>query len=207
MEEYIGIIKMFAGNFAPRQWAFCNGQLLAIAQNQALFSILGTTYGGDGRTSFALPDLRGRTAIHAGHGPGLQTTRVIGQKTGIETTVLTTSNLPSHNHSGIVNRITASAEATISIPAVAESGNASEPGSGVVFALGEDATSGNEINSFSSSPSDTNLKPFEAPVAINATAGEVTIGLTGNNTPFNNMQPSACVNYIICMQGLFPPRS
>ena len=81
MDGFIGEIRMFAGNFAPRNWAFCNGQLLSINSNQALFSILGTTYGGDGRTDFALPDLRGRAALGAGQGPGLQNQR-LGQRGG-----------------------------------------------------------------------------------------------------------------------------
>ncbi|MGS2741046.1 phage tail protein [Sinomicrobium sp. M5D2P17] len=98
-EELIGVIKLFAGNFAPRGWAFCNGQLLAIAQNQALFSLLGTTYGGDGRTTFALPDLRGRVPVHAGNsqGPGLQDVR-LGEASGTNTNTLTIMNIPRHNH-------------------------------------------------------------------------------------------------------------
>ncbi|MEM6321329.1 MAG: tail fiber protein [Bacteroidota bacterium] len=94
----IGTIGMFAGNFAPRGWAFCNGQLLPISENQALFSILGTTYGGDGRRSFALPDMRGRSPMHAGDGPGL-TPRRLGQRIGSETNTLTVNQLPSHSHS------------------------------------------------------------------------------------------------------------
>ena len=94
----LGEIKMFAGNFAPQGYAFCNGQLLPIAQNTALFSLLGTTYGGDGQTTFALPDLRGRAPIHAGNGPGL-TNRNLGQKGGTETNTLTVAQLPAHNHS------------------------------------------------------------------------------------------------------------
>ena len=97
MEPFIGQIQPFGFNFAPKGWALCDGQLQSIAQNSALFSLLGTTYGGDGRTTFALPDLRGRTMLHQGHGPGL-TTRVIGEKSGTETTTLIASNLPSHNH-------------------------------------------------------------------------------------------------------------
>ena len=88
---------MFAGNFAPRDWALCDGQLLPIAQNQALFSILGTTYGGDGRTTFALPDLRGRFPIHPGSGPGL-TQRRLGEKSGAETVTLTAADIPAHTH-------------------------------------------------------------------------------------------------------------
>jgi microcystin-dependent protein len=98
-DPFIAEIIMFAGNFAPRGWAYCDGQILAISSNTALFSILGTTYGGDGRTTFGLPDLRGRSAIHVGygHGPGLSTIR-LGDRSGAETTTLTTNNLPSHTH-------------------------------------------------------------------------------------------------------------
>jgi len=90
-------IMLFAGNFAPRGWAFCDGQLLPIVQNAALFSLLGTTYGGDGRTTFALPDLRGRTAIHPGTGAGLSTRR-LGERGGSETNTLTIMQMPVHNH-------------------------------------------------------------------------------------------------------------
>jgi microcystin-dependent protein len=96
-EEFLGEIRMFAGTFAPRNWAECNGQLLPINQNQALYAILGTTYGGDGVTSFALPDFRGRAPIHAGNGPGL-TPRLQGSIGGTENTNLTVQNLPSHIH-------------------------------------------------------------------------------------------------------------
>ena len=93
----IAEISMFAGNFAPRNWAFCDGQLLSVASNSALFSLVGTIYGGDGRTTFALPNMRGRTAIHAGNGPGL-TPRTIGQIGGSETNTMTINQLPSHTH-------------------------------------------------------------------------------------------------------------
>lgn len=97
MEPFLGEIILFAGNFAPRGWAFCEGQLLPINANQALFSILGTTYGGDGRTTFALPDLRGRAPISSGTGPGLSTHQ-LGQKGGTESNSLTVNQMPSHNH-------------------------------------------------------------------------------------------------------------
>jgi microcystin-dependent protein len=97
LEPFIGEISIFAGNFAPRGWAFCNGQLLPISQNTALFSLLGTTYGGDGRTTFALPDLRGRVPMHAGDGPGLQP-RSLGEKGGKEEVNLTLTQMPSHSH-------------------------------------------------------------------------------------------------------------
>lgn len=96
-EPFIAQIVMFGGNFAPRQWAFCDGQLLSISQNTALFSLLGTTFGGDGRTTFGLPDLRGRVPMHPGSGPGL-TPRSWGQKGGSETHTLTTNEIPPHSH-------------------------------------------------------------------------------------------------------------
>jgi len=94
MDQFLGQVILFGGNFAPRGWAFCQGQLLPISGNDALFSILGTTYGGDGRTTFGLPDLRGRVAVQQGAGPGLPT-YALGQKVGNETTTLTTANLPN----------------------------------------------------------------------------------------------------------------
>lgn len=96
-ESFIGEIRYFAGNFAPRNWAFCDGQLLSIAQNQALFSIIGTIYGGDGRTTFALPDARGRAMLHAGQGPGLSPRR-LGEKAGNETNTLSVNQMPAHTH-------------------------------------------------------------------------------------------------------------
>jgi microcystin-dependent protein len=96
-EPFIGSIILFAGNFAPRGWAFCNGQILSIAQNTALFSLLGTTYGGNGQTTFALPDLRGRAAIHAGQGPGLAAYD-LGQNGGTETVTLSAAQMPAHTH-------------------------------------------------------------------------------------------------------------
>lgn len=105
MEGTIGEIRLFAGNFAPRNWALCQGQILSISQNTALFSILGTTYGGNGQTTFALPDLRGRVAVSQGQGPGLSPVD-LGQVSGAENVTLTTSQLPAHNHSMQVNNNT-----------------------------------------------------------------------------------------------------
>jgi len=97
-EPFVGEIRMFAGSFAPRSWAFCDGQLLAVSQNDTLFSLFGTIYGGDGRTTFGLPDLRGRVPIHMGTGPGLSP-RPLGQKSGGETAIVTADQLPIHTHS------------------------------------------------------------------------------------------------------------
>ena len=206
MEDYIGIIKLFAGNFAPRSWAYCDGQLLSISQNTALFSILGTTYGGDGRTTFGLPDLRGRVPMGIRTGNGL-TPRTLGQQVGQQSTALITNNLPAHNHAATVSDITATAEATVTIPASSDAGSTSEPGGSAVLAVAENATNSQAVNIYNTEVADSNLKPFTAPVAITATGGNVTVGLTGNSVPFNNMQPTLGLNYIICMQGLFPPRS
>src|SRR5687767_7253998 len=111
-EPFIGQIIMFAGNFQIRGYAFCSGQILSIAQNTALFSILGTTYGGNGQTTFALPDLRGRVPIHPGQGPGLSN-YTLGQLSGTENTTLTQNNLPPHSHQ---LNVTANAKGNISVP-------------------------------------------------------------------------------------------
>lgn len=96
-DPFVAEIRIFGGNFAPRGWAFCDGQLLPISQNTALFSLLGTTYGGDGRTTFALPDLRGRSPLHQGQGPGLSS-RQLGEPAGVENVTLTQSQIPVHTH-------------------------------------------------------------------------------------------------------------
>lgn len=108
-EPFVGEIRMFGGSFAPRGWAFCEGQLLAVNQNDALFSLLGTIYGGDGRTTFGLPDMRGRVPVHMGQGPGLSDRR-LGSKGGEENVTLTTNQMPSHNHT--LNAMTTPATAT-----------------------------------------------------------------------------------------------
>ncbi len=109
-EPFVGEIRMFAGNFAPRGWAFCDGQLLAVSQNDALFSLLGTIYGGDGRTTFGLPELRGRVPIHPGTGPGLSPRR-LGAKSGSENETLTTNQLASHTHDWNANKAAATGSA------------------------------------------------------------------------------------------------
>lgn len=113
-EPFIGEVIMFAGNFAPRGWAFCAGQLLSIAQNTALFSILGTTYGGNGQTTFALPDLRGRVPVGTGQGPGL-TSITLGEMSGTETVTLLTTQMPAHTHTatGSIKASTAAANDTL----------------------------------------------------------------------------------------------
>lgn len=135
MEPFIAEVRIFAGNFAPRGWAFCDGQLLPISQNTALFSLIGTTYGGDGRTSFGLPDLRGRAPIGPRHGAGLSN-YVVGQKGGAEHVTLTTNQIPAHNHR---------------IKAVTTGGTSTTP---TDHLLGDSAAFDNE---FSNAPANTNM--------------------------------------------------
>ena len=170
-EGFIGEIRMFAGNFAPKDWAFCQGQLLSISQNTALFSILGTTYGGDGRSTFALPNLSGRVPVGVGQGAGL-TNRQLGEMSGTETVTLTTAQMPAHSHT--VNAVTAD-------------GNQNLP-----------------TNSF---PANTKTLDKEySTVAPNTTMNPTMIGVSGGSQPFGVMQPSLGMNYIICVNGIYPSR-
>lgn len=132
-EPFVGEIRMFAGNFAPRGWAFCDGQLLAVSQNDALFSLLGTIYGGDGRTTFGLPDLRGRIPIHAGTGPGLSPRR-LGAKGGTEQETITVNQLPSHTHPWRASNASATSKQPLGqAPAIAQGDVYSNDFSGTNF--------------------------------------------------------------------------
>jgi microcystin-dependent protein len=106
-DPFIGEIRMFGGNFAPAGWAFCNGQLMPISENDALFTLLGTTYGGDGQETFGIPDLQGRIPIHFGQGPGISQTYQIGEKAGVESVTITQATTPNHNHALIASTATA----------------------------------------------------------------------------------------------------
>src|SRR5882724_7360050 len=99
-EPFVGEIRMFGGNFAPAGWAFCQGQLMAISENETLFNLIGTTYGGDGQSTFGIPDLQGRIPIHMGTGGGLSNYQ-IGQKAGVESVTLNTNQIPLHNHQAL----------------------------------------------------------------------------------------------------------
>lgn len=209
MEGTIAEVRLFAGNFAPRAWALCYGQLLSINQNQALFSLLGTTYGGDGRTTFGLPDLRGRAPIGVGTGPGL-TPRNLGQRSGAEYTNLGVSNLPAHTHAAAMTGETLtgviSATATVTPQAVNDEGG-EETASGNHLS---NTASGQGIYSSDGSPL-VDMASYEAPVSGNVSltgvSGNVTVGLTGHNQSVNLMQPYMGMNYIICLQGVYPSRS
>lgn len=123
MDPFIGQIQAFGFNFPPQGWAFCDGQLISIAQNTALFALLGTTYGGNGQTTFALPDLRGRSMVHAGQGPGLSPI-VQGQSGGVENVTISLNNMPAHNHSVSIGVNTGSGEDASPTTKIASSPNA-----------------------------------------------------------------------------------
>ena len=181
-DAYIGTVMIFGGNFAPRNWEFCNGQLLPISSNAALFSILGTTYGGDGVTTFALPDLKGRVAKHAGNGAGLQPV-TLGEKAGREQVYLTTGQLPSHSHDG--------STLTAKLACNEEDGDSEEP-------------SGRNIG-IASSGTPYNSSANDATFGGGSVSGNT--GLQGGNLPFDIQNPFLGMNYIICTIGLYPPRS
>lgn len=184
MEPFIGQIVMFGGNFAPRGWAKCDGQLLPINQNQALFSILGTMYGGDGRTTFALPDLRGRAPIHTGQGPGLSA-RTQGAKGGAESVKLGVSHMPAHAHS--VRAPGTSAKADTGSPAGAQMAT-------VAAKTGKKGGSGGSAVYSQGGANDAAMLPFKS-------------GRSGSNGGHENMPPYQTVNFIIALQGIFPSRS
>lgn len=198
-EPFIGEIRMFGGNFAPRGWAFCNGQLLAISTNAALFSILGTTYGGDGRVTFGLPDLRGRVPVNQGQGTGLSN-YVLGEMLGGENTVLGIQNLPPHTHvasftpsgGGAAQVNVTETVATLQVP----TGNmlAKSPAGGQGQAT---------IYAPASSPVSGQL----GGVSGGGGGGTVTVALTGSGLPVDNRQPLLCVSFIIALVGIFPSRN
>lgn len=176
-EPFIGEIRMFGGNFAPTGWALCNGQLLSIAQNTALFSILGTTYGGNGQTTFGLPNLQGRFPMHWGNGPGL-TPRTLGEMSGSESVTILQTQMPAHTH--IAN-------------ARSDEAN-TDTATGAVWAKAVDG-SGNAVSAYSSG------------IPPNTTMSPQAIGQSGGNQPLPIMDPYLCVTFIIALQGIFPSRS
>src|SRR5262245_43611546 len=167
---FLGEVRLFAGNFPPTAWALCNGQLLPINGNTALFSLLGTSYGGNGVTTFALPDFRGRVAIHTGQGPGLSNYDR-GNTGGTEGGALLTTEIPSHSHS---------------VMGSSSNGVADSPNAGLM----------------ARAPSA--IPQYGATANADLAAGAV--GASGSGQPHNNMQPFITVNFIICINGIFPPQ-
>ena len=176
-DPFIGQIIMFGGTFAPRSWAFCDGQLLSISSYPALFSILGTTYGGNGQTTFSLPDLRGRIPLGPRNGPGLSDYR-LGQKSGIETVTLSTTQIPSHTHTATAN-------------AVEPAGNSNDA-EGNYWADDLGVSSG----TYHTGPANATMN-----------AGAISVANAGGNQSHENRQPNLGINFIIALQGQFPSRN
>jgi len=189
-DPFIAQVTIFAGNFAPRAWAFCDGQLLSIAQNSALFSLLGTTYGGDGRTTFGLPDLRGRVAIGPRNGPGLSSYR-LGQKGGVEDVTLNQTQIPSHSHA-------ATTDVTDNLsfsPPTSPTPEGDDP-------TGQASSTANE--DIYGAAGNGSMSPCAKTGGVSATT---TILPTGGSRSHENMQPYLAINYIIALFGVFPSRS
>lgn len=180
IDPYLGNVTIFAGNFAPRSWMFCQGQLLPISQYDALFALIGTIYGGDGQATFALPDLRSRCAIHAGQGQGLPN-YTLGEVTGSETTTLLSINLPVHNH------------VVLSV--------AGAPGASNL--TGTLDTPVNNVNAKYSS----NVYNTAGTGKMIASPVTGTTPIAGGGQPFYKMPPLLAMNYIIAVEGIFPSRN
>ena len=178
-DPFVAEIRIFAGNFAPTGWAQCNGQLLPISQNTALFSLLGTNYGGDGKSTFGLPDLQGSVAMGWGAGPGL-TERFIGEQGGSQTVTLLLSEIPLHNHAPQVSLNDATTNSAANA-VIAKS--KWDDGQGQTGA----------VSTFSGQAVDTVLQPL-------------ALAVVGSSLPHNNMMPYLTLNFCIAMQGIFPPR-
>lgn len=210
-DPFLGEIRMFAGTFAPRGWAFCNGQLLSIASNQALFAIIGTTYGGNGQTTFALPDLCGRVPTGYGIGAGSKLPVVdIGEVGGAPTTTLTVNQLPVHTHTATFTGT--SSDVTVSIPVGTDSTSqiANPEENGTSYLTATSAAFGRDpvtINGLYASSAPAKTAHLGGVTAATTPKGTVTIGPIGGAQPFSNAQPYLGVNFIIALVGEFPMRN
>lgn len=191
-EPFIGEIKMVGFNFAPRGYLFCDGQLLQISRYTALFSLLGTTFGGDGRSSFGLPDLRGRVAVHPGNGPGLSSYRW-GQRGGVENVTLTTAQMPSHNHT-----------ATTTVTDVTATLRGTDAGGDSATPSGNSLASKRRTDIYSANAPDVDLHADSITATATATT---TVDNNGNSQAHENLAPYLGVYHVIALQGIFPHRS
>lgn len=203
-DPFLGEIRMVGFNYAPRGWAFCAGQLMSIAQNSALFALLGTTFGGDGVTTFALPDYRGRDPIGMGSGPGL-TPVVQGEKSGTENVTLNQLQMPIHTHTAVSAPFNASLTGPINIPAATTGTTQAAPGNTTV--LGPIAAGGRAGTLYATTPADTALAPFNATVTGQLTPGNPTIGSAGGSQPVAIRNPYLGTNFVIATEGVFPSRN
>lgn len=191
---FLAMICAFAFNYAPNGWMFCNGALLSIAQNTALFALVGNYYGGNGQTTFGIPDLRGRIPVGMGQGPGLSNYD-IGMSGGTETTTLNANQMPMHTH-------TTTHTLTVAPKASSAAGTTAVPGATTVPAALP--TIGSGVNTFAvngySTSSDVALLPSNV-------SGSVTVNPAGGSQPFSIIQPYLAINYSIASQGMYPSRS
>lgn len=199
MDPIIGTIMMIAFGWAPRGWMLCNGQLLSIQQNTALFSLLGTAYGGDGVNTFALPDLRGCAPVGMGNGPSL-TPIALGQRGGVESVTMTSAQMPAHVHA-VVGTATGM-NASVAIPATTAGATMTTPSNLSIFATGSDAD-GNAVHVYTDAASNETLLPFNAPVTGNLNLSSQP---AGGNQPVQVRNPYVGCNFIIATEGIYPSR-
>jgi len=202
MEGNLAEIRCFAGNFAPRTWAFCNGQQMAINTNQALFSLLGTVYGGNGVSTFALPNMQSRTPVGVGNG-GLGSV-VLAQVGGVENYTLLTNDMPQHTHVPTVTAGTSPASGTLTLNGTGVPATGASPANNLLAA--DDGGLALDIYGPAASPV---VAMSPKAITFSGTIGAPTlqVGANGGNQPHNNIQPSLGINFIICLQGIFPSRN
>ena len=200
MDAFVGSIFAWAPNYAPTNWLFCQGQTLPLNQYQALFALLGTTYGGDGVTNFKLPNLSGRVPIGAGQSAGTSS-YVLGQVSGVEQVTLLSSQMPMHTHVATLGQLTVSsltiqasnAQATDHLPSATANS----------IAAPYDTGNATAIAGFNNSAPNTNLNTGSGSATV---SGSAVVQPAGGSQPFGILQPSLALNWIICINGIFPPR-
>jgi len=202
-DPFLGEIKMVGFNYNPKGWAFCQGQLMSIAQNSALFALLGTTFGGDGVTTFGLPDYQGRSPVGMGNGLGLSPITQ-GQKGGNENVTIVSTQMPTHTHTAQSPAFSASLSGPIDIPAATTGTTQAAPGNTTV--LGPIAAGGRAGTLYATTAADTTLAPFTATVTGQLTPGNPVIGTAGGSQPLPLRNPFLGTNFIISLEGIFPSR-
>lgn len=196
MEPYLASLLLFGGNFAIRGYQMCYGQIISISQNTALFSLLGTTYGGNGQTTFALPDLRGRAPIGTGNAPGLGNYD-LGQLAGTTSTTLTINNMPAHTHAADISALAVAPQASTA------AGTTNTPGPDLVPAVPPSIGSGPnavQVRNYAAKDGTTTLFP-------SAASGSIAIGISGGTQPFSIQNPYLAMTWLIATEGVFPSRN
>lgn len=199
-QPFVGMLAAFGFNFAPRNWGLCYGGIVAISQNQSLFSLIGTAYGGDGRVNFYLPDLRGRAAVGWGQSPGLSA-YTLGQKVGSETHQMTLGEMPNHTHDATFTPVGGSPAV---LAASQTQGTKSKPDGGDYIGSGPPLGAAEPLYVPSTSAGVT--VPLGG-VSGGGGTGTVTVSSTGANSQFWLLQPFQVINWSICLSGLYPPRN